>query len=184
MSEALIVRHCSPTLAGLKTANMFNCKYTDKAELMKSIRSVNNMLKGKGVRMIPLRLANGSALIYVYRPKKLEDDLKSPASEAILSSCGYDEGTAARLIRELMARLGGSEDFPHEIGLFLGYPPEDVRCFMCDRNRECRCVGCWRAYTNGSEAEKTFARFKKCTEVYCMKLREGYPLSKLTVKTA
>ena len=71
MSEALIVRHCSPTLAGLKTANMFNCKYTDKAELMKSIRSVNNMLKGKGVRMIPLRLANGSALIYVYRPKKL-----------------------------------------------------------------------------------------------------------------
>ncbi|MCR5809005.1 MAG: DUF3793 family protein [Clostridiales bacterium] len=33
MSEALIVRHCSPTLAGLKTANMFNYVYEDEAEL-------------------------------------------------------------------------------------------------------------------------------------------------------
>lgn len=183
MSEALIVRHCSPTLAGLKTANMFVCTYTDKAELRESIRSINVMLKDKGVRMIPLRAANGRALIYVYRPKKLENDLKSPLSGAILASCGYYEGTASRLIKELIDRLGGSEEFPHEIGLFLGYPPEDVRCFMCDRNRECKCVGCWRAYNNEKEAERTFAKFKKCTEVYCSKLREGYPLNKLTVKT-
>ena len=184
MSETLIVRHCSPTLAGLKTANMFNYTYKDKAELMESIRSVNLRLKGKGVRMIPLRVANGSALIYVYRPEKLEDDLKSPVSEAILASCGYYGGTVPRLIRELIERLGCSEDFPHEIGLFLGYPPEDVRCFMCDRKRDCKCVGCWRAYNNETEAEKTFARFKKCTDVYCRKLHEGYSLNRLTVARA
>lgn len=44
MSEALIVRHCSPTLAGLKTANMFNYDFVDRAELMESIRSVNALL--------------------------------------------------------------------------------------------------------------------------------------------
>ena len=181
MSEALIVRHCSPTLAGLKTATMFNYTYKDKAELKESIRSVNKMLKDKGVRMIPLRVSNGTALIYVYRPKKLEDDLKSPVSEAILASCGYGCGSAARLIAELIARLRGDSDFPHEIGLFLGYPPEDVRCFMCDRNRECKCVGCWRAYNNEKEAEKTFAKFRKCTDVYCRKLEEGYSLGRLTV---
>ncbi len=184
MSEALIVRHCSPTLAGLKTANMFNYTYGDKSELKESIRSVNLMLKDKGVRMIPLRVSKGRALIYVYRPNKLEDDLKSPLSSAILSSCGYDGGSAPQLIKGLIKRLGGSEEFPHEIGLFLGYPPEDVRCFMCDRNRDCKCVGCWRAYNNETEAEKTFARFKKCTDVYCRKLNEGYPLYRLAVKTA
>ena len=184
MSEALIVRHCSPTRAGLKTANMFNYSYRDRAELIESVRSVNAMLKDKGVRMIPLRVSNGRALIYVYRPKKLEDDLKSPASEAILASCGYGRGPAARLITELIARLCENEDFPHEIGLFLGYPPEDVRCFMCDRNSECKCVGCWRAYNNETEAERTFARFRKCTEVYCRKLSEGYSLNRLTVAKA
>lgn len=184
MSEALIVRHCSPTLAGLKTANMFNYDFVDRAELMESIRSVNALLKDKGVRMIPLRVTNGRALIYVYRPKKLESDLKSPLSEAILASCGYDGDSAPLLIKELIRRLGGTGDFPHEIGLFLGYPPEDVRCFMCDRNRECRGVGCWRVYSNEKEAEKTFARFKKCTDVYCMKLKEGCSLNKLAVATA
>lgn len=184
MSEALIVRHCSPTLAGLKTANMFNYTYMDKAELKESIRSVNVLLKDKGIRMIPLRVSNGRALIYVYRPKKLEDDLKSPVSEAILASCGYGCGSAARLITELIARLSENADFPHEIGLFLGYPPEDVRCFMCDRNRECKCVGCWRAYNNADEAEKTFAKFRKCTDVYCRKLNEGYSLGRLTVGNA
>lgn len=182
MSEALIVRHCSPTLAGLKTANMFNYHYEDKDELKKSIRTVNIILAGKGVRMIPLRAANGTALIYVYRPKKLESDLRGRASSEILSSCGYGSGSAPKLITELIKRLDASNDFPHEIGLFLGYPPEDVRCFMCDRNRACKCVGCWRAYNNEEEAEKTFARFKKCTSVYCEKLREGYSLSRLTVK--
>ena len=184
MSEAQIVRHCSPTLAGIKTANMFNYTYKDEAELTKSIRSINDIFRDKGLRMIPLRLLNGRALIYVYRPKKLENDLKSPESEAILSACGYGSGPAPRLITELIRRLGDSGDFPHEIGLFLGYPPEDVRCFMCERTRECKCVGCWRAYSNEKEAEKTFAKFKKCTDVYCRKLREGYPLQRLTVKTA
>ena len=184
MSEALIVRHCSPTLAGLKTANLFNYTYEDEPELNESIRSVNLKLKNKGIRMIPLRVSNGKALIYVYRPKKLEADLKSPLSGAILTACGYDGTTPTQLIKELIKRLGCSDEFPHEIGLFLGYPPDDVRCFMCDRNRKCKCVGCWRAYSNEKEAEKVFARYKKCTDVYCRKLYEGYSLSRLTVLKA
>lgn len=182
MSEALIVRHCSPTLAGLKTANMFNYTYEDEAELKESIRCINILLKNKGIRMIPLRKSNGKALIYVYRPKNLEADLKTPASKAILAACGYESiGSASHYITELIRRLVESNEFPHEIGLFLGYPPEDVRCFICDRNRECKCVGCWRAYSNQKDAEKTFAKYKKCTDVYCRKLREGYSLNRLTV---
>ena len=29
MSEELLVRHCAPTLAGLKTANLFACRFSD-----------------------------------------------------------------------------------------------------------------------------------------------------------
>ncbi len=180
MSEALIVRHCSPTLAGLKTASLFSCEYDDSAELMAGIRRINEKLGGKGVRMMPLRLSGGRALIYLFRPSRLENDLKDPVSAEILASCGYGAGKAARLISMLRSRLVG-QDFPHEIGLFLGYPPEDVRCFMCEKNRECKCVGCWRAYSNEAEAQRIFARFKKCTDVYCRKLKEGSTLEKLTV---
>ncbi len=41
MSEDLIIKHCSPTLAGLKTANLFSCVYTDKAELKRYAERFN-----------------------------------------------------------------------------------------------------------------------------------------------
>lgn len=41
MSDEFIIRHCSPTLAGLKTGNLFNCPFQDKEELLLSIRSLN-----------------------------------------------------------------------------------------------------------------------------------------------
>ena len=35
MSEDIIVRHCSPTLAGMKTGNMFSCPFADEDEMKK-----------------------------------------------------------------------------------------------------------------------------------------------------
>ncbi|MBQ2517996.1 MAG: DUF3793 family protein, partial [Clostridia bacterium] len=63
----------------------------------------------------------------------------------------------------------------------LGYPPDDVNCFISDRGRACKCVGCWRAYNDPVGAEKTFALYKKCTRLYCRAHKAGRTLSKLTV---
>lgn len=38
MFEELIIRHCSPTLAGLKTGNMFRCSYSSQSVLLDGIR--------------------------------------------------------------------------------------------------------------------------------------------------
>lgn len=72
MSDEMIIRHCSPTLAGLKTGNMFSCPYTDLKEFYSEVRSLNRKLVPKGVRAVPLRASDGRALLYLYRPKKLE----------------------------------------------------------------------------------------------------------------
>ena len=76
MSEDLIVRHCSPTLAGLKTANLFAAEYTSEEALRNDLRALNRVLVPKGLRALPLRRENGRALIYLYRPKRLAQDLK------------------------------------------------------------------------------------------------------------
>ena len=54
-----------------------------------------------------------------------------------------------------MQRLGQAAEFPHEIGLFLGYPPEDVQGFL--ENRLCKCVGCWKVYGDEQAAQNGFA---------------------------
>ena len=181
MSEELIVRHCSPTLAGLKTANMFSCSFTSKEETVKQIRALNRRLSGKGIRVLPLRYGERSVLIYIYRPKKLKDDLRHSEAESILKCCGYSCHSPEKCIVSLIDKLKNGQDFPHEIGLFLGYPAEDVRGFIEHGARTSKLVGHWRVYGDEERARKAFAKFKKCTEVYTRKFTRGNSIDKLTV---
>ena len=71
MSEEMLVRHGAPTLAGLKTANLFTCQYDSLPALYDEIRRFNRRLGGKGLRLLPLRSAEGRALLYLYRPDRL-----------------------------------------------------------------------------------------------------------------
>ena len=68
MSEEQVVRNCAPTLAGLKTGNLFACPYENREDLLDFLRSLNRRLGKKGVRAVPLRIRQDRALIYLYRP--------------------------------------------------------------------------------------------------------------------
>ena len=75
MLESGIVAHCAPTLAGIKTANMFNYLPDDMEDLPREVQEENRKLNGKGVYVEILRTGEKRALIYVYRKNKLEADL-------------------------------------------------------------------------------------------------------------
>ena len=75
MSDELFIRHCAPTLAGLKTANMFNCEYGSKEEMRKDLRDLNRRLSRKGVIAVPLKFSGKSALVYIVRIGDLKEDL-------------------------------------------------------------------------------------------------------------
>ena len=181
MSEEMLIRHCSPTLAGMKTGNMFNCKFSDNIEMRDCIRLWNRMLVKKGLRVLPLRFREERALVYVYRPSKLSLDLQHGMANKILRERGYESVVPERCIIELMRRLGRNEDFPHEIGLFLGYPPEDVQGFIEHKAADCKCVGCWKVYGDAAAAQKLFAKYKKCTDIYCALFSEGRSIERLAV---
>lgn len=181
MPEEMLVKHCSPTLAGMKTGNMFVCPYDSAEDMRNAVRQWNRTLSRKGVRVLPLRYHSGKALIYLYRPSRLKKDLTDAAACDILHSCGYAVQTPERCIAQLIRRLADNGEFPHEIGLFLGYPPEDVCGFMENRANGCKCVGFWKVYGDAEAAQKTFARFRKCTSAYCAQYARGKSIERLTV---
>lgn len=180
MSEEMLVRHCSPTLAGIKTGNMFTCDVASEGELKENLRRWNRILVRKGLRMMPLRYRDGRALIYVFRPARLSRDLAHGTADRLLRERGYSPDCPASCVSHLIRRLGDGGDFPHEIGLFLGYPPEDVHGFIENRD-DCKCVGSWKVYGDADAAEKVFAKYKKCTAVYCTKLANGKSVERLVV---
>ena len=181
MSEEAVVRNCAPTLAGIKTGNMFSCRYGSIDEMRDSVRFWNRRLRDKGVRILPLRYRDHLALIYLYRPAQLADDLRSDDAKAILRHCGYPAEHAEQCIAELIQRLKASDDFPHEIGLFLGYPPEDVSGFITHRACGYKCAGCWKVYGDEQKCRRLFAKYKQCTRIYESCLARGKDIVTMTV---
>lgn len=181
MSEDHLIRHCAPTLAGLKTGSLFSCSFTCQNDLLNTLRKINQRLLPKGVRVLPLRLSDNRALIYVYRPKKLILDIANTMAEQILLQNGYDTAACDKCIVRLAQRIRSQDEFPHEIGLFLGYPPEDVCGFIENKACNCKCVGCWKVYGDESAAKRKFAQYKKCTEVYRNRWATGVDIERLTV---
>ena len=184
MSDEMIVEFCSPTLAGIKTGNLFSCEYLDYQTLEKDLRRVNSILLHKGIKAIPIRYLNHRALIYIFRPSFLKKDLCDKDTSLLLKRLGYNVDSMSECVKclsEKLMLLKSSKDFPHEIGLFLGYPYEDVKGFIDNKGECSKCIGCWKVYGDVSLAEDTFDRYKKCTCEYISRLKEGMTLEQLAV---
>lgn len=180
MSEELVIRCCAPTLACLKTGNMFTCHFASRQCMLESLRGLNHRLCPKGLRALPLRYQEGVGLIYLYRPSRLSRDLSHQLARRLLQERGYPADDPARCVACLMERLRNSSEFPHEVGLFLGYPPEDVEGFIT-RKADAKCVGCWKVYGDVESARRTFALYKKCTALYLKQWASGKQMERLTV---
>ena len=181
MPEELVVRQCAPTLAGIKTGSLFRAAYEDKKQLLGQIREINQRLREKGLCLLPLRFRNGNALLYLYRPERLKTDLNNELARRTLGNAGYTDQNPGRCVGTLIRRLQDEAEFPHEIGLFLGYPPEDVRGFIEKGASGCKCSGCWKVYGNTQQAMTTFGRYRKCAALYLEQWKKGKSVEQLTV---
>ena len=182
MIRKALVEYCAPTLAGIKTGNIFSVR-NDHTDVNGEIRELNGILVSRGLRLVPMRNTGNRTLIYLYRPKRLRRDLGNPGAIEILKEKGYSCGNSDGCLAELVRHLKSDDDFPHEIGLFLGYPPSDVKGFMEDPCKGVKCIGYWKVYSNECEARKTFEKYKKCTAIYHKESQCGKPLEALIVNT-
>ena len=181
MSEKIIIEQCSPTLAAIKTGSMFLYPYAGISEMRAAVRTWNKRLRGKGLRVLPLRYNGRNALIYIYRPYMLLKDLQNKTAYTILQKRGYGMRSPESCVAQLAKRMSAGTEFPHEVGLFLGYPPDDVNGFIENKARKSKCVGCWKVYTDEDCAKKTFAKYKKCTKAYSEQYAKGQTIERLTV---
>ncbi|SFC28430.1 DUF3793 family protein [Butyrivibrio sp. YAB3001] len=181
MGDQMLIRLCSPTLAGIKTGNLFTVDIEDRAKFTIEVREFNCRLSGKGIRMIPIKYSDGHVLIYLYRPEFLKRDLANEEACRILKEKGYSYRNFDLCVAELARHLAKDKSFPHEIGLFLGYPVVDVLGFMKSPEEGVKYTGFWKVYGDMDSALRTFDKYKKCTEIYSRAHRNGTSLEQLTV---
>ncbi len=179
--ERYLIESCAPTLASLKTASLFSMPFETEEELECQLTYWNTQMKTKGIQLQVMRRKGGRALIYVCRISQLLKNLELPEVWKLLDDYGYGGMNPAQAVNHLRERLATGEEFPHEIGIFLGYPLGDVVGFIENEGRNYKCAGCWKVYCNECETRKLFEKYRKCREIYARLWRQGRSVLQLTV---
>ena len=179
MSEDLLIRHCSPTLAGIKTGNLFSCACPSRKDLTRDLCRLNKKLVPKGIRVLPLRVCKGRALIYAYRPHALESDLTDHRARALLLKYGYVPENPNGCVVHLIHRLRSEGEFPHEIGLFLGYPVEDVVGFMENRGKNYLYSCYWKVYSDVERAKAWCSQWERVRDGLVKVVDSGVSISEM-----
>lgn len=179
--ETILVEQCAPTLAGIKVANLFRC-IPPCSNIRGLMKFWNQRLGEKGLALLCLKqCANtGACLFYVYRKTWMERLLAQENIRAFLWKQGYRLSDCAKgYISQLAERLCLQEGFPHEIGIFLGYPMEDVIGFIENKGKNYSLCGYWKVYGDAEVSRRRFNCYRNCTDYYKKKHQNGASVMQL-----
>lgn len=98
--------------------------------LEEEMQMLNAVLLPKGVALALLRTDAQRALLYLYRTSTLFQELQREEVRAFLRQWGYQRFSLEEALAHLRERVAAAGSFPHEIGVFLGYPLSDVQEFI------------------------------------------------------
>ena len=181
--EAVLVRQCAPTLAGMKPGSIFCFNHSPLEVSRQKVCQWNKQLApfGLTVQILLERPGSGSVIVFVYRHDCLEQMLSDDAYQRFLAEAGYERTNLDGLLEQLAQRLRTQPEFPHEIGVFLGYPLRDVIGFIENHGRNFTCCGFWKSYGDPAEMQVCFACYRRCIQSYVAMFEQGIPLEQLAV---
>lgn len=179
LEEALAL-HCAPALTGVAPANLVSLPLAQYPGLSALLEAYSVRLREAGIALTPLCQCQRRVLLLVYRPAFLACRIQERHTARYLSRLGYpvEEGLD-RCLETLRQRLERNGDFPHEIGLFLGYPLADVVGFCALGGACAKLSGHWKVYGDVDYAKRCFRRFDASRKRLCQGLREGRTLLQL-----
>lgn len=166
MIDKLLIKYASPTLAGLKTGSLFKVYREHNIDLVEEIRNYNLLLNVLDVYLDIIYTCDRYYLIYIYRFNMLINDFNNENTIYFLNSYGYKCLLIKDYISHLKYRFAYLNKTPHEIGVFLGYPLNDVKDFIKYEGKNFKICGCWKVYNDVDFTRHRFKIFKIYTEIF------------------
>ncbi len=174
--DELLAFHCAPALTGIKPANLVSCPTASMPVLQPLLAEYTEKFAEKGIAFEVLCHCVDRTLILVYQPQQLEKLLQQQDINVYLRGFGYKKGTVHCMLRQLGNKVSCSRDFPHEIGIFLGYPLPDIKGFVENKGQNCKYIGYWKVYDDVGYAKNLFDAYNKCRDRLMQEVSQGVPL--------
>ena len=173
-----VASHCAPVLKGIKISNIMTAERGTWKRLVRS-------LKGSNILCVLLSAQGGREVLLLYRYEKLREHLMKEQVRKFLESQGYDDirvpAVITRLRKQYAEYVRNRQGFPHELGVILEYPVEDVKGFIENRGKNCLLEKYWKVYHHREKAEKIFAWYDEARELAMEEIMAGYRLNQIAV---
>ena len=177
---SVIMCNAAPTIKNHKTSSLINFKNNNR-----NINNIWNRYKNEvkekiGIHYFELKKDAKNTIVLFYNKEKLEASLMDNKNMEFLKRFGYNEQMSIDKCLSLL------EDrfqhmCPHEIGVFLGYPIEDVVSFVDFPNTKCKMVGYWKVYHDIEKAEIIFNKYDEIKYAIMGSMMKGMKPTELLI---
>lgn len=186
-----IGRQCAPLLVGIKPSNLLILE-RGYGELL------DEVLAGSGMCRHLLYTSQAKDYWFVFEEQRLREVMNQREHAEFLNRCGYalpdpaDEekmihihGAAceasdllSQVLHTLRQRFAAYKmeeaEFPHEMGVLLGYPLNDVLGFIRHKGRDFKLSGYWKVYDNVTYADWMFRLYENAKTLVLQMCRQGF----------
>lgn len=175
-TDMQLAMQCAPLITGLKPSNLLNLPGADYSEVEKTV-------KNSRLSYYPISVTLERTMLLLYHREGLESYLNREEVRDFLEKMGYEGNGLDEVLvcfcQRYQEYLEKKRDFPHEMGILLGYPIEDVIGFMENKGHNCLFTGYWKVYHDQAAKRKLFERFEYAKESLIQLLHYGMSMSEI-----
>lgn len=168
--EIQLALQCAPMITGLKISNLLIVQKN-------KLHSVKWILKDTDISHCVLLQTEEKAILLLYKEFQLESYISQTKVKRLLTALGYQEHNLESLLQMFRHRytdyMTGGKFFPHEMGLFLGYPVKDVEGFIENEGKNFLYTGYWKVYENLAAKIDLFQKFEQAKETLLRLVASG-----------
>lgn len=176
--ESILANHCAPVLMGTKLSNLISLSKWKTSFDEALLKKYKDIFKAYGIAIEKLCECEASMLILIYNEERLARYIQKPRIAKFLKDYGYEAIELDQCLSTLKSKLRHFE-FPHEIGIFLGFPIDDVIGFIENEGQNYLYCRYWKVYARPESTKRTFELYDGLRTFVKTKLMEGYTIERL-----
>ncbi len=166
---------CAPVIKGLSVSNTLTVKQGE-------FKIIESLLVGTPLSCF-LLYSGKNEIVLIARLNKLKDHLNNKAISSYLEEFGYENCSLEYVIEKLYIRFyefyNNKQSFPHELGIILNYPLDDIKGFIQNDGKRALACKYWKVYSNVEESLKKFKEFDKAIDTCLYQIVNGYRLDEI-----
>ncbi|WP_066638953.1 DUF3793 family protein [Desulfolucanica intricata] len=150
----------APTIAKEKPSSLINFtkSYRNSYALWEKYKS--ELFELPNIHFYEIYRKKDSILVLFYNPQNLSKILSQKDHLNFLKSFGYNEEMNLNQFLDILKERF-TKEFPHELGIFLGYPLMDVTSFIKNKGKNYLLCKYWKVYHNPQRAKDIFYNFDR-----------------------